>query len=290
MAEARIRGVAINYEIVGDRGPWIALTPGSRRSYAELKGLAGLLSGCRVLLHDRRNCGASEVAFDGSASEHDVWADDLAALANHVGAKLLFVGGSSAGARLALMFALRHPRPVSGLLLWRVTGGQHAGTHLAEEYYGKYAKQAQVGGMAAICETPHFAECIKARPSNRDRLMAIDPADFIGVMERWRAAFLKASEQPVVGASEADLKSIWVPACIIAGNDVIHTPETARKAASLLPNSEFHDDVVERRFEPLPEWDPAEWKRVEPRIAALFGAVIVRATANNKAINEGERR
>ena len=38
-------------------------------------------TGYRVLLHDRRNCGASDVAFDGSASEHEVWADDLHALA-----------------------------------------------------------------------------------------------------------------------------------------------------------------------------------------------------------------
>lgn len=290
MAEARIRGVAINYEVVGDRGPWIALTPGSRRSYAELKNLAGLLTDCRVLLHDRRNCGASEVAFDGTASEHEVWADDLTALASYLDADRLFVGGSSAGARLAIMFALRHPRLVSGLLLWRVTGGQHAATHLAEEYYGKYAKLAKAGGMAAVCETPHFAECIEARPSNRDRLMATDPYDFVSVMERWRVAFLKASEQPVIGASEADLQSIRVPVCIIAGNDVIHTPETARKVASFLPNSEFHDDLVEQRSELLAEWDQAEWKRAEPRIASIFAATIARVAGSDMMINEGERR
>jgi len=36
MSEALVRGVHINYEIIGDKGPFIALTPGSRRPYAEL--------------------------------------------------------------------------------------------------------------------------------------------------------------------------------------------------------------------------------------------------------------
>ena len=36
MPEALVRGVRINYEVIGDHGPWIALTPGSRRSFDEL--------------------------------------------------------------------------------------------------------------------------------------------------------------------------------------------------------------------------------------------------------------
>src|SRR5664279_2143362 len=78
MPEALVRGVHINYEVIGASGPWIALTPGSRRSYGELVDLSKAIAaaGYRVLLHDRRNCGASDVAFDGSGSEHEVWADD----------------------------------------------------------------------------------------------------------------------------------------------------------------------------------------------------------------------
>jgi pimeloyl-ACP methyl ester carboxylesterase len=68
MPEAVVRGVHINYEVIGSSGPWIALTPGSRRPYGELVDLSKAIasSGYRVLLHDRRNCGASVVAFDGS--------------------------------------------------------------------------------------------------------------------------------------------------------------------------------------------------------------------------------
>src|SRR3989304_5130419 len=77
MPEAVVRGIHINYEIIGNSGAWIALTPGSRRSYGELVDLSKAIAanGYRVLLHDRRNCGASDVAFDGSGSGHEVLAD-----------------------------------------------------------------------------------------------------------------------------------------------------------------------------------------------------------------------
>ena len=173
MPDALVRGVHINYEVVGNSGPWIALTPGSRRSYGELIDLSKAIAsaGYRVLLHDRRNCGASDVAFDGSASEHEVWADDLHALAQQLGALPIYVGGSSAGARLAILFAIRHPQALRGMLLWRVTGGQEAVDRLAENYYGQFIKIAKAGGMEAIAQSEHFAECIAARPENRERIL-----------------------------------------------------------------------------------------------------------------------
>ena len=278
MTEAVVRNIRINYEVIGHSGPWIALTPGSRRAYGELVNLAREIaaSGYRVLLHDRRNCGASEVAFDGSASEHEVWADDLYELGRQLGADRLIVGGSSAGARLAILFAIRHPDALRGLLLWRLTGGQEAVDKLAENYYGQFIKLANKGGMAAICESEHFKECIASRPANRERLMANDLGQFIKVMSFWRERFLESARLPIVGASEADLRSIVAPACLIAGNDVIHTPVTARKAAGLIPDCELHDDVVRKRADDqlLEEWDRKEWRDAEPRIAQIFTAFL----------------
>ena len=281
MSEAVIRGVHINYEVIGTSGPWIALTPGSRRPYGELVGLSKAIAAVsyRVLLHDRRNCGASDVAFDDSRSEHEVWADDLYELSKQLGALPIYVGGSSAGARLAILFAIRHPDALRGLLLWRVTGGQEAVDRLADNYYGQFIKIAKAGGMQAVCESEHFAECIKARPTNRARLLQTDVGQFINVMTTWRERFLESATLPIVGASDADLRAIKAPACLIAGNDVIHTPATARKAAGLIPNSELHEDVVEKRSDDnlLKEWNRKEWRDVEPRIAAIFAAFLKRA-------------
>jgi len=281
MSEALVRGVCIHYEVVGDHGPWIALTPGSRRSFGELTDLSKAISasGYRVLLHDRRNCGASDVAFDGSGSEHEVWADDLYALGKALGALPMYVGGSSAGARLAILYALRHADGLRGLLLWRVTGGQEAVDRLAENYYGQFIKIARTGGMQAVCDSEHFSECIKARPSNRERLLKTDVEQFIAVMTHWRECFLQSANLPIVGATEQELRAIKAPACLIAGNDVIHTPATARKAAALIPNSELHDDVVQKRADNdlLKEWDRKEWRAAEPRVAAIFAAFLKKA-------------
>jgi pimeloyl-ACP methyl ester carboxylesterase len=276
MTEALVRGVRLNYETIGSNGPWIALTPGSRRPYDELINVSRAIarSGYRVLLHDRRNCGASEVAFDGSASEHEIWADDLYELGQILGALPMYVGGSSAGARLAILYALRHPDGLRGLLLWRLTGGQEAVDRLAENYYGQFIKIAAEEGMAAVARSDHFSECIRARPANKERLLQTDVRHFIETMTRWRECFMQSANLPIVGATEVDLRSITAPACLIAGNDVIHTPQTARKAASLIPNSELHDNVVEWRSDDnlLKEWDRKEWREAEPRMAEIFAS------------------
>ena len=184
MPEALVRGVCINYEVIGDQGPWIALTPGSRRSFGELIDLSKAIaaSGYRVLLHDRRNCGASDVAFDGSGSEHEVWADDLYALGKELGALPMYVGGSSAGARLAILYALRHANGLRGLLLWRVTGGQEAVDRLAENYYGQFIKIARAGGMQAVVrqrtfQRMHQGPAVESRPAAQDRCRSVHQGD-----------------------------------------------------------------------------------------------------------------
>ena len=281
MAEVLVRGVRINYETIGSSGPWIAFTPGSRRPYKELISLSKAIarSGYRILLHDRRNCGASEVAFDGSASEHEIWADDLHALGQELSALPMYVGGSSAGARLAILYAIRHSDGLRGLLLWRLTGGQEAVDRLAENYYGQFIKMAVEEGMAAVARSEHFKECIRARPANGERLLQTNVQHFVETMTYWRECFLQSVSLPIVGATEADLRSIKAPTCLIAGNDVIHTPATARKVASLISNSELHDNVVERRSDDdlLNEWNRKEWRDAESRIAEIFALFLRKA-------------
>src|SRR5690606_24758492 len=199
VATARINGIEIPHEVLGSGGPWVALMPGGRRGMAEIRSLAARVaaSGCRVLIHDRRNCGAAQVCAGGGGTEHELWADDLHALLQHLGALPAVIGGSSSGCRMSLDFALRYPQAVRGLLLWRVTGGAFAVQRLTEKYYGEYIRAAQDGGMAAVCETEHFRELITARPANRDALMAMDPAQFITAMREWERQFRVGGGEPV---------------------------------------------------------------------------------------------
>jgi pimeloyl-ACP methyl ester carboxylesterase len=262
MPVTRIRGIDINYEILGDRGPFVALQPGGRRAGSSLKSLAAKIAeaGYRVVIYDRRNCGASGIAITGD-SENEEWAEDLHELLSKIDALPAYVGGSSSGCRLALILALRHPEDVRGLLLWRVTGGEHAAVHLANQYYTSHIEAAKAGGMAAVCELDHWKEVIAANPASRDTLMAMDPADFIARMERWRASFNAGTEHPVIGLSPNELRSLTMPACIVPGKDPVHPLPAGQAAHRLMPNAEYAEVVTKQKAtldEAFVDWDAKE--------------------------------
>jgi pimeloyl-ACP methyl ester carboxylesterase len=270
MPFANVRGAHINYKVLGDGGPWVALSPGGRRDLGVVEPLAQRMAeaGHRVVIFDRRNCGASDVVIDGVDSEYEIWADDLHELLSQMGGLPAFVGGSSSGCRTSLLFALRHPDAVRGLMLWRVTGGRFACERLAEEYYGQYISAAKRGGMAAVCEMEHWKERSEARPANRERLMKMDPERFIAVMSHWREYFVRGADLPVIGATEAELKTIKVPACIIPGNDNTHGRETGENLGRFLARAEVHvlfPNHYDMALSPREEWDEKTGE-----MAALF--------------------
>jgi pimeloyl-ACP methyl ester carboxylesterase len=262
MPATTIRGVDINYEILGDRGPWVALQPGGRRAGASLRPLAAKIAEAdhRVLIYDRRNCGASSIAIDGD-SENEEWAEDLHELLMKLDALPAYVGGSSSGCRLALILALRRPDDVRGLLLWRVTGGAHAAVHLANQYYTSHIEAAKSGGMAAVCAMDHWSEVIAANPASRAALTAMDPQDFIARMTRWRQSFDAGAEHPVIGLSPAELRGMTMPACIVPGKDPVHPLPAGQAAHRLMPNAEYVEVVTEPRAtldEAFADWDARE--------------------------------
>ncbi len=279
MLRARVRGVSIHYEVLGSEGPWVALSPGGRRAIEGVESLAKRLAaaGHRVLVHDRRNCGSSDVAIEGMESEYEIWADDLHALLGQHGALPAWVGGSSSGCRMALLFALRHPQAARGLLLWRVTGGEAAARRLAHRYYGQYIPIAQQGGMAAVCATEEFAERIRERPENRERLMNMDPARFIEVMANWNRGFLEGADKPVIGADEAQIRSIQAPACIVPGNDLSHLRAAAETLGRLMPDAEVHP-LITKHYD-LDVAPREEWDAREADLAAIFLDYMKRVTA-----------
>jgi len=283
MPVATVRGAAIHYQVIGEKGPWVSLSPGGRRAIEGVRSLGERIAqaGYRVLLHDRRNCGASDVIIDGDESEYDIWADDLHVLLTQLGAVPAYVGGASSGCRMSILFALRHPQALRALLLWRVTGGRIAAEHLAQQYYTDFIGLAQRGGMAAVCDSEFFRERIAARAENRARLMAMDPQRFIAVMSHWREYFIAGADQPVIGASEEQLRTIRIPACIVPGNDRIHARRAGENVGRLMPGAEVHDimppgpDVEEIPFD--------EWDRREGELATVFVDFLGRIEAKKAA-------
>jgi pimeloyl-ACP methyl ester carboxylesterase len=279
MPIAKVRGVNLNYQVLGSSGPWVALSPGGRRALDSVQSLAQHVAnaGYRVLIHDRRNCGRSDIVIGGENSEYETWAEDLYELLTQLKALPAVIGGSSSGCRLSVLFALKYPHAVRALLLWRVTGGPFAAERLTENYYDKYIRAAREGGMAAVCALDHFKERIDARPENRAVLMAMDPQAFIAAMQRWREQFARGAELPIIGASEQDLNSIKVPTCIVPGNDKTHNHAIAATAHRMIAGSELYDlfpGDLDIDLVPAEDWAPKE-----PEMAKVFVDFLARRPA-----------
>jgi pimeloyl-ACP methyl ester carboxylesterase len=270
LSTAVIRGVNIHYEVFGDTGPWFAFVTGGRRGFTEFVPLAQKLAvqGCRVLLHDRRNTGASDVLIAGHDGEEEIWADDLALLLSQLNAVPAFIGGTSSGARMSMLVYLRHPTMVLGLILARITGGDFAAGRLPNMYYGQFIKAAREGGMAAVCASEQYQERIAANPQNRDRLMAMDPVDYIRVMEHWLSIFLRGPRAPVMGLSDDQLRSIKVPTLIVPGNDNTHASGNGLAAHKLIAGSELFELPIKDQDVPLLPF--SDWAPHEPMMARKF--------------------
>ncbi|MBI2886528.1 MAG: alpha/beta hydrolase [Chloroflexi bacterium] len=251
---ALLDGTNIQYEVHGS-GPTVALTPGGRSGMEAVRPLALRLAaaGYQTLIYDRRNCGASDVivarrsAPDGTElSEQEIWAKDLQELLGRLNLLPCWVGGVSAGCRVSLLLAIRHPEAVRGLLLWSVTGGAVAAERLGYQYYEQFMEVAEREGMGAVLKTPFFAERVAQNQANWMRLLWMDPKEFIAIMRDWRAFF--TAEAPVIGATEEQLRRIAVPTVIVAGGDEIHPTQVAQRLHAFLPQSEYHP----------PLWTPQE--------------------------------
>jgi pimeloyl-ACP methyl ester carboxylesterase len=268
MATMRVRGVGVVYEVLGAAGPWVALTPGGRRGLAAERELAALIAdaGFRVLIHDRRNTGAAEVAIAGD-NESAEQADDLVALLRELGTGPVYLAGCSSGSRMSLLLALKRPEMVRALLLWRVTGGAYAAERLAFNYYTQFLDAVRSGGMDAVCATEHFAAMIAANPSNRERLQALGVERFVAGMERWLAGFRQGTDHPVSGIDPAAMRRLALPTIIVPGNDRVHPRAPGQAAHRLMPNSRYREVLTTDRDVDV---DLEGWEAARGTLAATF--------------------
>jgi pimeloyl-ACP methyl ester carboxylesterase len=268
MPVKNIRGVDIVYEVLGTDGPWVTVTPGGRRGMDSERVLATLIAdaGYRVLIHDRRNMGASGIAFPGD-NESLEQAEDLLALLRELGTGPAYIAGSSSGARMSILLAHRHPDAVKALLLWRVTGGAYAAQRLAYNYYEQFIDAVTKGGIEAVMATDHFAAMIRANPVNGETLRTMGAAAFEASMRRWLAGFKADCDYPVAGISPEDMRSITLPSIVIPGNDRVHPPAPGQAAHRMLPNSVYQEVLTQQVDADV---DFAGWERATGTLAARF--------------------
>jgi len=112
------------------------------------------------------------------------------------------------------------------MVLWSASGGAYGSQFLGYGYHVPYILAAQRGGMAAVAETPFFAERIAADSENAAYLAGFDPDRFVAAMKHWNESFYPREGKPLTGI-EGELSTIRVPALIFEGNDDIHPAESA---------------------------------------------------------------
>jgi pimeloyl-ACP methyl ester carboxylesterase len=253
MATAEIDGTTIAYEVIGHGVPWV-LTPGGRfsKDTPGVRELAEALAqrGQQVLIWDRPNTGASDVCFEG-ASESEMQADRLAGLLEHLGMAPAVVVGGSGGARVSLLTAARHPGAAAKLAMWWISGGVFGLMTLGVVYCGESIRAAWESGMHAVVELPEWAEVLERNPANRDRMLALDPHEFVAVLERWMKVYGPEEGAIVPGLPDDAYAELATPTLVFRSgeSDPYHTRATSEQLHALIPGSR----LVE------PPWGDREW-------------------------------
>jgi pimeloyl-ACP methyl ester carboxylesterase len=175
---------------------------------------------------------------------------------------------------MSTLLALRHPEAVKGLLLWRVTGGEFAAKRLANQYYLQFIAMAKKGGMAAVCESEHFAARIQERTANRDALMRMDVNRFCASFETWAQGFLDDAHKPVIGATAEQLQSIKVPVIIVPGNDRTHDKGVGERAHAIMKGSEIYHLFPD--YQDIDIVPPQQWEVKDDELAGVFAGFMKR--------------
>jgi hypothetical protein len=115
---------------------------------------------------------------------------------------------------------------------------------------------------------------IVAHPANREKLVAADPQSVISTMNHWSQGFLKEADYPVIGATEAQLRSIKVPTCIIPGNDNTHPKAVGEKLARLMPDTTLN--ILFAEHQDVDVVPPESWAKREEEMAAMLLAFLSR--------------
>lgn len=251
-----INGGHVVYEILGESGEFIALTPGGRYS-KDIEGLRPLAEelvtgGYRVLLWDRPNCGKSDLQFYGQSESH-MRADTLYALITALGIGPCVIAGGSGGARDSILTTILHPEIATKLVVWNIVGGVYGSFVLGSYYLVPSILAVRGLGIKGLLHVDEWKERIAENPANSERILAMDPDEFLRVMLRWLNAFVPKPGQAIPGVDDELFGDIKVPTLIIRGgeNDWDHPKRTSLEVNCLIKGSTLID----------PPWPEDAWER-----------------------------
>jgi len=242
-------GTELAYHVNGVGEPLICVPGGPMRATPYLGDLGGLSRHRRLIPLDLRGTGDSATPADPSSYRCDRLVDDVLALQDHLGLASADVLGHSAGANIAVQYALSHPGRVRSLVLVTPSGrsaGLEPDTAMRREMISLRQGEPWFKGAAAAFEL------VAAGGGAEEDWTAMAPL-FYG---RWDAAAQahdaagaeQANEEAAVAfgaegafdpaATRAGLANLRTPVLVIGGSlDLQRPPAVTAEFAALFANS-----------------------------------------------------
>ena len=174
-------GTELAYHVQGEGVPLVCLPGGPMQDSAYLGDLGGLSAHRQLIMLDLRGTGKSAIPADPESYRCDRLVEDVSALQDHLGLDSCDVLGHSAGANIAVQYAVRHQRRVNKLALI-APSGRAVGLEPDGEMRREIVKLRQ--DEAWFAEAAAAFERIDAGAGTEDDWKAITPF-FYG---RWDAA------------------------------------------------------------------------------------------------------
>jgi pimeloyl-ACP methyl ester carboxylesterase len=242
-------GTELAYHVRGQGAPLICVPGGPMRPSAYLGDLGGLDQYRQLIMLDLRGTGESAIPADPSSYRCDRLVDDVLALQDHLGLETADLLGHSAGANIALLYALRHRSRLRALALITPSG------RAVDLEPDAAARRAVINRRSA---EPWYAPAAAAferiaagQPSDED-WQAIAPFSY----GRWDAAAKEhdaAGEQQVnedaasafgeagafdPDATRAELARFGAPVLVLGGDlDLQRPPGVIEEYAALFPRA-----------------------------------------------------
>ena len=221
MPYAEVNGVKLWYEIKG-KGEPIAQIHGAGFGHDNFGMVSPILAKKFQLLdYDMRGYGLSDRPIQEYSME--VWADDLAALMDHIGWDSAHIHGTSMGGMIAQEFAIKYPEKTRTLIIGCSACKCDETVKLTFRTWKRIAQTLGMGeeALAGILATQALSRAFLDSPKGPETVKLIQE-----VMEKNNRVevFSSACDAMIRFDSTKQLKKIKAPTLIMAGNQDIMTP------------------------------------------------------------------
>lgn len=236
MPEVTIDGARLHYLDEGSgEVPVVLLHAFPLRGAMWAPQVTALAPSTRVVVPDLLGFGGSDAPDDLGAYAVEVWADQVAALLDHLGIKRVTLAGLSMGGYAALSFLRRHGQRLAALVLadTRASGDSPEAAQRRRDQIDQVRRtgtaeltETMLGGLLGHHTHQYRPEVVATTRS----LMDSSPAGIVGALD----AMIRRPD------ATADLAGIDVPTVIVVGDeDVLSPPDVARSMQEAVSGAEL---------------------------------------------------